>query len=156
MSPQWEEFDYPAGALTTRAWAAAYGNAGTNRLGVKFMIDEWLCTPIDTWKIAGIPDSFVRRDVTREQGGDPSQFQNTCRNCHGAMDAMGGAFAKLDFVNDTFTFQQNGVVSKMNKNAQFYPAGKFLTEDDSWGESARQPSNRRLRLARQRLSGQSA
>jgi hypothetical protein len=131
VDKQWEDLDYVAGALTTRAWAQAYYTAGTNRLGVKFTIDEFLCTPIDTWKIAGMPDAFVRRDVDRAQGGDPGSFQNTCRNCHGVMDAMGGAFAKLDYTADGFIFQPDGVVAKMNKNAHFYPAG-FVSTDDSW------------------------
>jgi len=131
VNKQWDDQDYVAGALTTQAWAAAYYKAGTNRLGVKFSLDEFLCTPIDTWKIAGIPDGFIRRDVDRAKGGDPESFQNTCKNCHSAMDAMGGAFAKLDYTDNGFVYQADGVVDKMNKNAFFYPAG-FVSTDDSW------------------------
>lgn len=131
VDKQWEDLDYVSGAFTTRGWAAAYYKAGTNRLAVKFALEEFLCTPIDTWKIAGLPDAFVRRDVTREDGGNPSNFQITCRHCHGAMDAMGGAFAKLDFTDAGFIFQKDGVVKKMNQHETVYTAGNVST-DDSW------------------------
>ena len=131
VDKQWEDFDVAAGALTTRGWAAAYYKAGTNRLAVKFALEQFLCEPIDTWKLAGLPDVFVRRDVDRAQGGNPLSYQNTCRNCHSAMDAMGGAFAKLDFAGESLVFQSSGVVEKFNKNSYFYPAG-FVTTDDSW------------------------
>jgi hypothetical protein len=139
VTPQWngqwgdlgDMSNYAAGALTTRAWASAYYNMGTNRLGVKYAIDAFLCVPITTWKLRGLPDSYIRRDVTREPGGNPSDFQNDCRGCHAAMDAMGGAFAKLDFVENQFLVQAKGVAAKMNQKGEIYPAG-FVTTDDSW------------------------
>ena len=48
------------------------------------------------------------------------------------MDAFGGAFARLDFFNDTLT--HTGfihVAAKMNQNSQFYPEG-HVTFDDHW------------------------
>jgi hypothetical protein len=131
VDKQWEDLDYVAGALSTRAWAAAYYNAGTNRMGVTYAIDAFLCTPKEEWKLRGLPDFYVRRDVNRAPGGDPAEYQNKCRNCHSAMDAMGGAFAKYDFVDAKFTYQAVGVVPKMNKNGDMYPAG-YVTSDDSW------------------------
>ncbi len=131
VDKQWDDTDYVAGALTTRAWASAYYNMGTNRLAVKYTIDAFQCQPIDSWKIRGLPDYFVRRDIDRAPGGDPSVYQNTCRNCHAAMDGIGGAFAKFDFAAGVFSFRSEGVMDKMNKNSYFYPAG-FVTTDDSW------------------------
>lgn len=131
VDKQWEDMDYVAGAFTTRAWANAYYNGGTNRLAVKYGIENFLCIPIDEWKLRGLPDYFVRRDVDRADVDKPQEFQNTCRSCHNAMDAIGGAFAKLDFVDSQLTFVANGVAAKMNNNSHFYPAG-FVTTDDSW------------------------
>lgn len=132
VDTQWDdEFAERAGALTTRAWAEAYYNMGTNRLAVKWSIDKFMCQPIMSWKIRGLPDYFVRRDIPRNPGNDPSEYQNNCRSCHSGMDGLGGAFAKLDFVNSELVFQVNGVQPKMNINSDHYPEG-YVTTDDSW------------------------
>ncbi len=131
VSPQWTDVDYAAGALTTRAWAASHYNGDTNRRAVRLALDQFLCTPIESWKIRGLDDSFVRRDIPRAPGGNPAEYQNNCRNCHANMDAMGGAFAKLDFENNKFIFKADGVVAKMNNNPQVFPSG-YVTTDDSW------------------------
>lgn len=131
VDKQWEDMDYVAGALTTRAWAAAYYNGGTNRLALKYAFEAFLCSPIDEWKIRGLPDFYVRRDIDRAEGGKPQEFQNNCRNCHSAMDGLGGAFAKLDFIDSALVFISKGVAEKMNKNTYYYPAG-YVTTDDSW------------------------
>lgn len=131
VDKQWDDVDYVSGALTTRAWAAAYYNGGTNRLAVKYAFEAFLCSPIDEWKIRGLPDFYVRRDIDRAEGGKPQEFQNNCRNCHSPMDSLGGAFAKLDFVDSAFVYLTQGVAEKMNKNTYYYPAG-FVTTDDSW------------------------
>ena len=129
---QWPENDVPAaGALTTRAWAKVYYDAGTNRRALKHSLDVFLCAPIEQWKKRGLPDFFVRRDVDRAPSGDPSNYQNHCRNCHSAQDALGGAFAKVDFVGGALTFITEGVAAKMNNNPHFYPEG-YVTTDDSW------------------------
>lgn len=131
VNDQWEDMDVAAGAFTTRAWAKAYYDMGTNRRSIKYAFEAFLCAPIDSWKIRALPDHFVRRDVDRAPGGDPSVYQNTCRNCHAPMDAMGGAFAKVNFVDSAFSYKTDGVWAKMNNNSHFYPAG-FVTVDDSW------------------------
>ena len=131
VKDQWEDLDFGAGALTTRTWAKAHYIMGTNRRGVEYSFSAFLCSPIQSWKQRGLPDYFVRRDVPRNPEGNPETYQNVCRNCHAPMDAMGGAFAKLDFVNNTFTYMGNAVAAKMNQLADHYPAG-YVTTDDSW------------------------
>lgn len=131
VTPQWTDLDYVAGALTTRGWAASHYNGDTNRRAVRLALDQFLCTPIESWKIRGLYDGFVRRDVPRAPGGNPGEYQNNCRNCHGNMDAMGGAFAKVDFEGGKFIFKKDGVVAKMNNNPEVYPSG-YVTTDDSW------------------------
>jgi hypothetical protein len=123
-----------AGLLTSRGWAANYYSAGTNRRSVAFSMQIFLCSPIATWKNTSIDDYHIRRDVNRIPGGDPSVFQNTCRGCHGPMDAFGGAFAHFDFDVPSTTFNYLGpnvIAPKYNQNANTYPDG-WITTDDSW------------------------
>lgn len=131
VEDQWPDLDLGAGLYTTRQWAKINYDAGTNRRSVKNSFEQFLCTPIDSWKTRGLPDDFIRRDVDRAPGGNPSTFQNFCRNCHAPMDGFAGAFAKVDFMSDSFSFTPNAIVAKMNQNGETYPAG-FVTTDDSW------------------------
>ena len=127
---QWESLSFGSGVFTTRAWAKAHYDAGTNRRAVQYAFRNFLCAPIVTWKQRGMPDDYVRRDVDRQPVGVLATYQNHCRNCHATMDAMGGAFAKLDFISNTF-YLHSGVSPKMNQNGDFYEEG-FFTTDDSW------------------------
>lgn len=129
---QWDDISEAAGALTTRAWAEAHYQDGTNRRAVKYAMQVFLCSPMTTWRMRGLPDHFVRRDVTRASAGSAKSYQNECRQCHSAMDAMGGAFARLDFVEGEFIHRGPDAISpKMNRNETFYPEG-FVTHDDYW------------------------
>jgi hypothetical protein len=125
------EINTPAGALTTRAWAKMSYDAGTNRRSVRNAVEGFLCVPIDSWKMRGVPDIFIRRDVERAPAGNPATFQNTCRSCHAIMDGMGGAFAKVDFVDSKLVTSKTSIFEKMNRNSHVYPEG-FVTVDDSW------------------------
>lgn len=131
VNKQWESLGVAAGAFTTRAWSVINYDAGTNRRSLKNGIEVFLCTSIDTWKVRGAPDYFVRRDVDRAPGGNPATYQNTCRNCHALMDGMAGAFARFDLVDGVLTYLKSGVAAKMNQNGNVYNAG-FVTVDDSW------------------------
>lgn len=131
VTPQWDNIDAGAGALTTRAWAKVAYEAGTNRRSLRNAIDLFLCAPIDNWKTRAVPDVFVRRDVDRMPGGNPTTYQNTCRSCHAIMDGMAGAFARADFTNNNFTFSKDSIMAKMNQNGDVYPEG-FVTTDDGW------------------------
>lgn len=132
MDGQWPNLRDAGGLLTTRAWARAHFVAGTNRRSVEFAFQEFLCAPIAKWRDVTVPDFRVRRDVERVPGGDAKLFQTHCRGCHGPMDAMGGAFARFDFVNEVFTFLDGFEVQpKMNANSTVYPPG-YATGDSSW------------------------
>lgn len=131
VSPQWDDVDAGAGALTTRAWAKVAYDAGTNRRSLRNSIDLFLCSSIDSWKTRAVPDVFVRRDVDRMPGGNPTTYQNTCRSCHAIMDGMAGAFARADFSDNNFTFNKESIMAKMNQNGGVYPEG-YVTTDDGW------------------------
>lgn len=132
FSPQWKinNQNLSAGVFTSRGWAKLYYNAGTNRRSVVGAMNSFLCTPIDEWKKRGLPDFHIRRDIDRAPEGKPSTFQNTCRTCHSAMDGMAGAFARLDFQQETLIFSPE-VAAKYNQNPGVYPDG-YITTDDSW------------------------
>lgn len=132
VDDQWKELDEAAGALTTRAWAKSYFSAGTNRRSIKYAMQHFLCVQMEQWRDHALPDDYVRRDVDRNNAGNPENYQNKCRGCHAGMDAMGGAFSRYDFVDGTFSQLPKGqVVAKYNQNAQVYPEG-YTTLDDSW------------------------
>jgi hypothetical protein len=131
FNKQWDGFEGAAGALTTRAWAKIGYDMGTNRRNVPNSFNVFLCAPIEGWKARGIPDLYVRRDVPRNTSEDPNIYQNVCRNCHGLMDGMGGAFAKFDFVQGVMMYSKDEVMPKMYQNGHVYPQG-YVPTDDSW------------------------
>lgn len=131
-SPQWESLPEAAGLFTTRAWAAAHYVAGTNRRAVEFSFQEFLCRPIKNMFDLSVSDFRVRRDVDRAPGGEAKTYQGVCSGCHGGMDALGGAFARLDFRNNALTYFPAPLVApKFNQNITVYPSG-YTTLDDSW------------------------
>lgn len=131
-TPQWpEQGSHSAGILTTRAWAQAHYEGGTNRRAVQYTFQEFLCRPIAKWKYPNLPDIYVHRDVSRRPGENPSVYQTDCRTCHAGMDALAGAFAQMDFADGEYFVIPNKVANKMNQNGGVFPAG-HVTIDDSW------------------------
>jgi len=131
VNSQWSDLAIGTGAFSTRTWAKNTYEAGTNRRAVKLAFETFLCAPIESWKTRGLPDDFVRRDVDRAPAGDPATFLNHCRGCHAPMDAIGGAFARFNFVDNQIVYDANKVMEKMNQHQDVYPAG-YVTIDDSW------------------------
>lgn len=131
VEPQYRDIKDMAGLLTTRAWAEAHYDAGTNRRAVAMSLDDFLCSPLISLKDTTLPDDRVRRDIDRAPAGVPSNFQNDCRGCHGGMDGLGGAFAKFDFVNGSIVYYGNQVAPKYNQNRTVFADG-YITYDDSW------------------------
>jgi hypothetical protein len=145
QEPQWQGFQNYAGLLTTRAWAVAHYDAGTNRRAVVFAIKEFLCSDIEQWKVAQLPDIYIGRDIDRCVGGkfdpekkrcvgdvNPTVFKNQCQTCHGGMDAMRGAFASMDLLDNTLIELPGGKAApKYANNATTYPEG-YVTKNDSW------------------------
>ncbi len=128
---QAQDFAEAAGVLTLRTWANTHYSAGTNRRPVSFAFSEFLCAPQKTWRDAAASDAWVRRDVSRAPGGVPATYQNDCRGCHAPMDAMSGAFARLDFVNGAIRYYAKKVAPKYLQNSSVYPEG-YVPVDDSW------------------------
>lgn len=122
-----------AGVLSTRGFGDAYFKAGTNRRGLAFTFENFLCKSFETLQDTTRPDFRIRRDVTRAPGGDSSLFRNRCAGCHAGMDGLGGAFAFYDFndTNGTLLYTAGIVQTKMNRNATEFPEG-YVTTDDSW------------------------
>ncbi len=144
IEPQWENPNLPAsGLLTTRGWAEAYYSGGTNRRAVEAMFRIFMCAPSLSWRYAGLPESRIRRDVDRRPGGNPEAFQRECRSCHAPMDALAGAFSKVDFVGGAFIHSSRTIVAKYNQNGSVYPEG-YQTSDDSWINWISQGQNRRF------------
>ncbi len=123
--------DLAAGVLTTNKWASIYYSAGTNRRAVKGLFNSFLCTPIEIWRDSGLSPHRIRQDVDRLPGGNPRVFKNECIKCHAPMDALAGAFAELNFEDDSFTRKKNEIDPKYHLNSNVYPDG-YRTHDNSW------------------------
>jgi hypothetical protein len=133
VSPQWSDQTEKdvAGLLTTRGWAEAHYNAGTNRRAVERTFNMFLCSPIEKWRDITVSDEFVGRDVDRVPSGDPTTFQNTCRGCHGSMDGLRPAFGHFDFVNDKMIYMgKYSIAPKMNIHNTVFPHGYAVANDD--------------------------
>lgn len=134
VSPQWP--DQPerdvAGLLTTRGWAEAHYNAGTNRRALQQTFAQFLCSPIETWRDVTVSDQFVGRDVDRIPSGDPTTYQTTCRGCHGNMDGMRPAFGHMDFSNNRYAYLGSfQIANKFNQHSDVFPQG-FAVVNDEW------------------------
>jgi hypothetical protein len=129
-----------AGVQTTRAFAAAYYSAGTNRRAWRFTAINFLCKDMSDLQDSSVPDIFIRRDVTRSPGGDGEVYRNKCAGCHAGMDALAKNSNFYNFQNDEIhagTSINNGTArvlepaQKTNGNSQNFPAG-YINTDQNW------------------------
>lgn len=127
-----------AGIFSTRAFAAAYYVAGTNRTPFAFFTKNFFCRELEELNDTVIPDFRVRRDIDRAPGGKTETYKTFCVGCHAGQDGLGGAFAYYDYVDGAMVYGDhdvNGtkvgpVAPKYNRNNVF-PDGK-ITTSDSW------------------------
>lgn len=146
----------PAGVLTSRAFMGAHALMGTNRRLVEYTFREFMCVPLSSWADTEASDLRIGRDVDRFPAGDHMKFLTSCKGCHTVMDGFRGAFANWDFdglglknatVNSkgnaadfVIAADNNGVVTKMNKNNTIFPAGYVMT-NNSWVNNAIRPAD---------------
>jgi hypothetical protein len=131
-----------AGVMTTRAAAASFFSAGTNRAMFRFTLMNHLCNDLEQVKdITRSPDR-IRQDVSRSPGGDSRIFMNSCVGCHSGMDPMAQAFAYYDFDENSGSIEYTpGIVQpKYTINADTFKYG-FVTPDDSWDNYWRSGQN---------------
>ena len=83
--------------MTTRAAAAAFFVAGTNRAMFRFTLLNHLCNDLEQVKDSSYSPDRIRQDVSRSPGGDSRLFLNSCIGCHNGMDPMAQAFAYYNF-----------------------------------------------------------
>lgn len=119
-----------AGVLTTRASGLAFYSAGTNRRVTRFTFINFLCRDFEAVHDTSIPDIHVRRDVSRDPGGDSRTFKNSCVGCHAGQDALAGAWAYFDFIDGSLIHTPGTVVSKINLNVLFSEGNQV--SNDSW------------------------
>ncbi len=125
-----------AGVMTTRASAAAFFSAGTNRRMFRYTLMNYLCNDLENIKDNTVSDQYVRRDVDRNPGGTAATFQMNCKGCHGIQDAMAGAFSLFTFGNDRLVYRRAvnpgaapSVQGKVTQNGSVYPNGHIPTSD---------------------------
>lgn len=118
-----------AGILTTRAYGAAFMDAGTNRAVVRWAFKNFLCNDMEQLSDVTRPDYRIRRDVERNPGGETKVFLSSCKGCHAGMDALAGATAYFDFVGGEVR-EQATVVNKINAQNKYDPG--FVTTNNSW------------------------
>jgi hypothetical protein len=134
-----------AGILTTRAAAAAFFEAGTNRAMFRFTMLNHLCRDMEqVLDTSGIPDR-IRQDVSRSPGGDSRIFLNNCIGCHIGMDPMTQAFAYYDFdaAQGRLVYTPGQVQAKYFNNDTTFRYG-YRTPNDDWANYWRHGPNRIL------------
>lgn len=117
------------GIFTTQPWGENYYRAGTSRRnwGIGIMNDLF-CTRQEQIQSSQIPDSYVARDVPRAPGGDPRQFTNNCRTCHGQMDALRPAFLGYDYNDNQGFVRLSPVKEKVNE----INYSSYIPTTDEW------------------------
>ena len=131
-----------AGLLTTRAAAAAFFIAGTNRAMFRFTMKNFLCHDMEKVHDTSRPADHIRQDVSRSPGGDSRVFLNNCIGCHSGMDPMAQAFAYYNFNETTGRMEYTaGVVQpKYLINSDNFKPG-YVTTDDNWSNYWRKGPN---------------
>lgn len=142
--------DATVGVITSRAAAAAFFKAGTNRAMFRFTLINHMCRDLEqVHDTTRIPD-FIRQDVSRSPGGDSRVFLNGCIGCHSGMDPMAKAFAYYDYEFDetadpdglsgsihynttgiTDPATESRVEKKYRINSTTFPYG-YVTTNDDW------------------------
>jgi hypothetical protein len=137
--------DAVAGILTTRAAAAAFFIAGTNRAMFRFTVLNHLCKDLEELKDVTLPVDRIRQDVSRSPGGDSRIYMNNCVGCHTGMDPMTQAFAYYDYDEATgrMLYTPGTVRPKYLINADNFRPG-YVTPDDRWDNTWRHGQNRLL------------
>lgn len=125
--------DATAGVMTTRAGAAAFYFAGTNRAMTRFTLMNFLCHDLEQLKDITRPSNFIRQDVHRSPGGDSAVFLNNCIGCHSGLDGLTKAFAYYDWDEETeqLIYTPGEVTEKNLINSSNFPQG-YVTTNDSW------------------------
>jgi hypothetical protein len=131
-----------AGVMTTRAAAAAFFIAGTNRAMFRFTLLNHLCNDLEQVKDTTLSPDRIRQDVSRSPGGDSRIFLNSCVGCHTGMDPMAQAFAyyNYDETSQRLQYTPGSVQPKYLINANTFKYG-YVTPDDRWDNYWRSGQN---------------
>jgi len=134
-----------AGVMTTRASAAAFFVAGTNRRMFRFTLINHLCRDMEQVQDSSLPPDRIRQDVSRSPGGDSRVFLNSCITCHAGMDPMDQAFAYYNFDATTgvLSYTPGAVQPKYLINSDNFKTG-YVTTDDHWNNYWRKGANQVL------------
>ena len=134
-----------AGVMTTRASAAAFFVAGTNRRMLRFTLINHLCRDMEQMQDSSLPPDRIRQDVSRSPGGDSRVFLNNCITCHDGMDPMAQAFAFYDFdaLATRMSYTPGVVQPKYLINSDNFKTG-YVTTDDHWNNYWRKGANQLL------------
>jgi len=134
-----------AGVMTTRASAAAFFVAGTNRAMFRFTLMNHLCRDLEQVQDSSLPPDRIRQDVSRSPGGDSRVFLNNCITCHDGMDPMAQAFAFYDYdeLAMRMTYTPGVVQPKYLINSDNFKTG-YVTTDDHWNNYWRKGANQVL------------
>ncbi len=145
-----------AGVMTTRAGAAAFFVAGTNRAMFRFTMLNHLCHDMEQVQDTTRAADRIRQDVSRSPGGDSRIFLNSCVGCHSGMDPMAQAFAYYNFdaTSGTLQYTPGQVQPKYLINSDNFKPG-YVTPDDHWDNRWRAGPNSNLGWS-QLLSGSGA
>lgn len=146
-----------AGVMTTRAAAAAFFVAGTNRAMFRFTLLNHMCNDLEQVTDNTRSPDRVRQDVSRSPGGDSRLFLNNCVGCHAGMDPMAQAFAYYQFNEGSGQIEYtNGTVQpKYFINGETFSPG-YVTPDDQWDNYWREGPNSALGWASGAGSGRGA
>jgi len=134
-----------AGIMTTRAAAASFFIAGTNRAMFRFTMLNHLCTDLEEIKDISLSPDRIRQDASRSPGGDSRIFLNNCMGCHNGMDPMAQSYAYYDFdaTLGRIVYTPGQVQPKYLQNADNFRPG-FETPNDSWDNYWREGQNQLL------------
>jgi hypothetical protein len=134
-----------AGLMTTRASAAAFFVAGTNRRMFRFTLINHLCRDMEQVQDSSLPPDRIRQDVSRSPGGDSRVFLNSCITCHAGMDPMDQAFAfyNFDATSGVMSYTPGAVQPKYLINSDNFKTG-YVTTDDHWNNYWRKGANQVL------------
>ncbi len=91
-----------AGILSTYGFGAAAYTAGTNRRSIPMLTKEALCIDLDNLRDQTGLETYVKRDVVRQDSdGTTTTYKTVCKTCHaGPLEQFSNAFMFHDIKGD--------------------------------------------------------
>jgi len=122
-----------SGVLTSRGFAKAAFEAGTNRRMYPMILREAFCVELNDVQDPNIIEKYILRDVgKKDPDGSVTTFKAVCKTCHGAMDQLATAAIDYTFQSGSLRFNRSRPIPNTNKMLKIVESTGHIPKNDEW------------------------